>query len=340
MRPFLRVLAACSVSALSAPLAAQERTLVFTHFLPGTGLDEVFVRPWADELTERSNGQLKVDIQGGDDWLGNVALQYDQVESGLADIAFGVTSLPRGRFICSQILEQPFIVDSRVQGNELLLHLFPEYLGAEYSNVKVLMLSAAEPGVLFTKGVQVRDPSDIDGLRIRTTSPAMGALIQELGGVPSTGAPELLYDDLAEGRLDGFFLEWWSFTQLNLADVVDYGIQLNATSTMNFVVMNQDIYDDLPADQQQSVDDMSLETFYARTNETWSTFWEPGQLEGLYSSMRDTFENEGGVLIRAEDAPRDAWIEAASPTIARLEQDLAEHCGQGIIDAAHAFLDR
>jgi len=132
---------------------AQETTLTMSHYLPPVlGLHVDFLEPFARQIEEATNGEIKVDIQTTGSALGTITKQWDQVADGVADISFGLHGIPRGRFTCTQVIELPFLTDSAEEANKVLWDVYPDYLAAEHEGVKVLALMAHDPGVLATAG--------------------------------------------------------------------------------------------------------------------------------------------------------------------------------------------
>ena len=72
-----------------AIVRAQPRiTLKLSHYLPPThGLHTDFMEPWAQELEQKTQGAVSVQISPGTSALGQAANQLDQCRNGIVDIA-------------------------------------------------------------------------------------------------------------------------------------------------------------------------------------------------------------------------------------------------------------
>src|SRR3954471_10011540 len=98
MMPALRSACAAGVLApalaLAAPAAdalAQAPAVIelkLSYFVPQThGWYRDWLEPWSQELSRRTNGQVRVTFYAAGSTFGNPARAYDQVVAGVTDIA-------------------------------------------------------------------------------------------------------------------------------------------------------------------------------------------------------------------------------------------------------------
>ena len=195
---------------IASGLEAQDTfELTLSHFFPEAGgSHNDAILPWVEELEKRSEGRISVTIRGRESWLGDIAQQFDQAKNGLSDIALGVTAVPRGRFNCTQIVEIPFFVQTSQAADRLLLEMYPDHIGHEYEDVKLIGLWAHDPGVLVTRGVAVEKPEDLEGLRIGFPTPFMASFLSDLGAEPVILLPRATQAAFENGEIDGAYVPW------------------------------------------------------------------------------------------------------------------------------------
>lgn len=321
-----RTVAASLLAFAPAAALAQDHTLTMSHYLPPVlGLHVDFLEPYARDLEKASDGRIQVDIQTAGSSLGVITQQWDQTLDGLSDIAFGLHGIPRGRFTCTQVVELPFLTDTVEEANNVLWGLYPDYLAKEHEGVKVLALMAHDPGVLATNGIRVEKPEDLKGLRIRVPSPFIAAMLEDLGAIPVGMPPGQVYENMQTGAIDGVVLPWAGLKEFRITEVTTNAIEIGAYTTPFYFVMNEDTYNDLPADLQAAVDKISGDALVAKFPEWWKKWGAagPGQIT-----------DAGGEVITPDQELRQTWIDATAATVARLEADLAEKCGPEILEAA------
>ncbi|MBU1836786.1 MAG: C4-dicarboxylate ABC transporter, partial [Alphaproteobacteria bacterium] len=96
--------------ALSTPLAAQEVTLRFQHFVsPASANPTYFMQPWVDAVEAQSNGRIKVELYPFMQLGGSATSQYDLIRDGAIDGGWVIPSYEPGRFPEAEALELPFM---------------------------------------------------------------------------------------------------------------------------------------------------------------------------------------------------------------------------------------
>ena len=123
---------------LAQPAAAQEIQLKLAHFLPtANGMHKDFMVPWAHDLETCSGGKVKVTIYPGGTQLGNIGRLYDEVSSGVVDIAHGLAGVPAGRLNRLRLMEVPFTIKTANAGVRALWDLHDE-IKPDFPNLKIL----------------------------------------------------------------------------------------------------------------------------------------------------------------------------------------------------------
>lgn len=323
-----RLLAGVVLGAMVAlPATAQDRiTLRLSHFLPPVhGIHTDFIQPWAEDLKQCTNGQVEVEIYPGGTQLGNVAKQQEQVLAGVVDIAHGLHGIPRGRFPRTSVIDIPFLVDDAGVATRTLWALYQDYLKPEYRGLKVLALHAHNGGLIHTADVKVTSMEDMEGLRIRTPSPAVSAMLEELGARPVGMPPGQVYESLQKGVLDGTVFPWDPVNSFKLAEVLRYHLDAGTYTVSFFFVMNQRKYDGLPANVRSCIDELSGESLISRFGDWWDDWDAPGHEAAVA---------RGNEISQLSESERERWREALQPMIQRYLDTLEE---EGVDNARELY---
>ncbi|WP_370152858.1 TRAP transporter substrate-binding protein [Ferrovibrio sp.] len=322
--------AGLSVPALHAgPAHAQDIELKLSHFLPpGHGIQRDWLAPWADDLARRTNGKVKVTVYPGGSPFGNPARQLEQAVSGVVDIAHGLRGLPAGRFPRMGIIEFPFLVQTANAASRTLWEMYPKAFAGEFpDSVKVLALHAHNAGLIHTREKQVKGMDDLKGLRIRSPSPQINAMLQQLGATPVGLPPGEVYENLQRGVIDGAVFPWDPINSFRLFEVTKYHLDARSYTASFYFVMNAKKYDSLPADVKKAIDDTTGAALAAKFGDWWNAWDAPG-LEAA--------TKKGNVISSLSDAERSRWRDALKPTIDKLLDDLEK---QGVKDARALYAE-
>lgn len=326
MKRALAGLALTATAVSAAPAAAQDMTLRLSHFLPAVhGIHTDFIEPWAADLEQCTGGQVEVEIFPGGTQLGNVAKQQEQVLAGVVDIAHGLHGIPRGRFPRTSIIDIPFLTEDAGVATRTLWALYPEYLEPEYEGMKVLALHAHNGGLIHTADTKVASMEDLEGLRLRTPSPAISMMLEALGAEPVGLPPGQVYESLQRDVIDGTVFPWDPVKSFNLAEVLNYHLEAGVYTVSFFFVMNQAKYDSLPDKVRACVDKLSGDALISRFGDWWDEWDEPG-----LAAAKET----GGEITALSDTERDRWREALAPMIQAYLDGLE---GQGVDNAREIY---
>ncbi|WP_299371878.1 TRAP transporter substrate-binding protein [uncultured Kiloniella sp.] len=325
----LTTVASTALTAIFSNAVGAEFELKLSHFLPSSHPTQTqFLEPWAKELEERSEGKVKVTIFPAGSAFGHVAKQYDQVKAGVVDISHGLTGFPRGRLPRTLIMDLPFLTKSSDAASRTLWDLYPTYLAEEYKGLKVLALHAHNPGLIHTRGKQVKTMDDLAGLRVRAPSAATSMMLKQLGATPIGLPPTQVYENLQKGVIDGTIFPYDGVHGFKLAEVLDYHLDAKAYTTSFYFIMNEKKYNAFPEEIRAIIDDMSGASLVAKFGPWWNNWDKPG-LEDI--------KKKGNPVVVLDDSQRDEWRRALEPTTANYLKSLEEagvENAQEIYDAA------
>ena len=302
----VQLTAAALALALAGPAAAQT-TLKVSHFLPSVhGIHTDFIVPWTEAVTACSEGEVNFEIFPAGTQLGNVARQQEQVLAGVVDVAHGLHGIPRGRFPRTSLIDMPFLSDDAGAATYALWELYPTLLADEYDGMKVLALHAHNGGLIHTSEKKVETMDDLQGLRIRTPSPAVSDMLSDLGATPQGLPPGEVYENLQRGVIDGTVFPWDPVASFGLNEVLNHHLDAGAYTVSFFFVMNERAYEGLSDKAKACIDENSGDALTAKFGDWWDSWDAPGRQGAM---------DAGHTITELSPEERDRWREALAPMI-------------------------
>ncbi|MCX7565980.1 TRAP transporter substrate-binding protein [Sulfitobacter sp. F26169L] len=315
--------ASLAVAAIARPAFANaEITLKMSNYLPPMhGFTRDFMIPFGEELAERTGGKVEVEVLDATTAFGKIDRQADQVRAGVVDIALGLNGIPRDRFVASSIMEMPFLVQNAGSGSRAMWELFKEgAFGDEYNNFHVLGLMVHNGGLIHTTDKPVRALEDLAGLRLRTPSPAVSAMLENLGASPVGMPPSAIYENLQKGSLDGAITTWDLVGAIRANEVLKYHTDAAAYAAGFHILMNKKKYEGLPGDVRGVLDDMTGDALVAKMGDWWDAWDKRGKDDAI---------ERGNEIITIDDATRAEWKASLEP----MTNDFLESLkAQGVVD--------
>ncbi|GGC05059.1 periplasmic substrate-binding transporter [Marinobacterium zhoushanense] len=254
-------IAASTVMMMGATTSSQaaDITLRFGHIWPSVaGTHKNIFQPWADQVEKESGGRIKVEIYPSST-LAKPPAQYDAVKNRIMDMTATVQGYSANRFPLTQVIELPGVVKTAVQGSCVVQSLYDEGLLAdEYADTHPLFLFTHGQGHLHTTDKLVKTPADLEGMRIRRPTIVVGDMLSHLGAQPvGMPAPET-YQAAQRGVINGVMFPWEGQLSFRLNELTPYHTEVGGLYSLSFIVtMNKDVYNSLPGDLQQVIDDAS-----------------------------------------------------------------------------------
>lgn len=243
--------AALATAIIAAPALAQNLTIA--DFQPSTHpyVEGVYA-PFAEEVSEATDGAVTVSVFMGGELGPGPAEQYNRAVDGVTDIAFGLPGYTASNFPMTLLSELPGVIDADTGTEAVLANL--DYLADEYRRVALLGLWNNAPNLLLMGETPVRSIDDLAGLTIRVPSRNAGLIVEAWGAAPvSMPAPEI-YNAMQTGVIDGALIDGTTLNTFRLAEVTQYVTTGMDTSISSFfLVMNRDSFGALSEEQQAIV---------------------------------------------------------------------------------------
>ena len=214
---------------------------------------------YKDQFADRINSFIDTVLQ-----FRMLALHGERI----ADIAMVVPNYTADKFPLTSVTELPDVYSSSCEGTEKYWNVVKPggpLSVAEYEpqGLRALFAIAVQPNVIWTTR-QVRDMSDLSGLKLYANGAAVNRIARDLGAVPiRLSAPEL-YDSVTRGTVDGAFFPQSSIVAYGLDEKLRYvvkGTKFGATSWV--VAISDRAWGRLPEDVQELLTEAGIKASQA-----------------------------------------------------------------------------
>jgi TRAP-type C4-dicarboxylate transport system substrate-binding protein len=263
MKKATRLLAALAIASMAFASQAADTgktiRLRFAHHNPPTSYLAVEgFDPWIKAIEARTNGQVKFEVYPSQ-MLSKTTDVYDNTIDGIADIGWSFVSFYPGRFPLTEVINLPMLgFDKAAIGSKVIWDLYQNspYLKKEFADVKVLTLHTHDGNPIISKR-SILTMGDLAGKKLRTGGGPLNPFIQALGASPMTMGSTDTYQAAEKGVIDGAVLVWEAIQMQSLHEILKEVLDANVNSGVFFLVMNKKLWDSLPPDVQQVIDEES-----------------------------------------------------------------------------------
>lgn len=266
--------AAAAVAATPRRARAAEFTFTIHHFLsPKAPAQTKLIQPWADRVTEASDGRIAFEIFPSMSLGGKPPELYNQVRSGVADIVWTVPGYTPGVFPRLEVFELPTVHAGSAEVTTKAIQDVMPMLEADLGDVKPLLIHTHAGNALHMVNTDVNGPADVAGLKLRSPS-RTGVWMLEAWGAEPVGMPvPALPQALSKGTIDGALIPFEVAIPLKIAQLAEYSVELAGgrrfgTATFMFG-MNKDRYAALPEDLQAIIDEYSGAAIAGDVGSAW-----------------------------------------------------------------------
>ncbi|MEW5424797.1 TRAP transporter substrate-binding protein [Amorphus sp. 3PC139-8] len=296
-------LGALLISAFSAH--AEQQKLTFSVFEPPQAFGPAKVYgPWAEDVTKASNGTIEIEMLAGGQ-LGSPPAQLELVQNGVADLALIIPSFTPGRFPGNEIAELPFLWDDPSIAGIAVTNLVKNG-DLEYPGIHVIAADVTGPyQVHSAKPVETLD--DMRGLRLRAAGPVFAAATSALGATPVGLPTPSVAENISRGVLDGTLQDWTLLNAFRIIDATPYHFDYPLGGVTALLVMNKDVYDDLPQDAKDALAEYGGTHFARRWGEV---------LKAEEKAVKESVENDPDqVAVYPNEVEAEKWTEALQPVV-------------------------
>ncbi len=318
---YLSLLAGLTATALTGLVAsASADELVLSSWLPPkhpivTGV----IEPWAEQVAKVTDGRVTVRVLPKP--VGSPPEHFDLAAEGIVDITYGLHSFTKDdRFLRSRIGQFSFIANTAEEGSKAYWNVYGGTLDAqaEHKGTKLLGLWVHGPGMFHNNQRKIETADDFTGLKIRTPGGYIASLSQDLGIITQFMGPGEVYEKLSRGVIDGVTFPMEAIKSFKLTDYIKYSMKIpgGIYNTSWFLVMNEDAWDGLSAEDQAAIEKISGEALAELAGKTWDASDASG---AAYIADKDVevYDAPAPVLARIRelaDKEEAAWAEAVKAT--------------------------
>ena len=322
----------------AGPVAAQEVTLRLHHFLGPTSPTQVsFLEPWADALSDQSDGRIAVEIYPSMTLGGKPPQLISQLRDGVVDMIWTVTGYTPGQFPRTEVFELPFVHQNDAVATNLAIQaLYDEWLAPEYQDVHPILIHVHAGNALHMVDTPVRTPADLAGQKIRTPSRTGSFVLEALGASPVGMPVPELPQALSKQVIDGTTIPFEVSLPLKVHELVRYHHEFEDGTRLGTAVflfaMNKDTYAGLPDDLKKVIDDNAGQNIARQIGQVWMDVEQPG-LEAAQTA--------GNEIIRWSNEDKEIWHDAIQPAIDRWVEEVTANGidGAALLDAARQAVE-
>ncbi len=335
-RTALGLLGAAAVAMTASGTLAQEVTLRMHQFLPAqANVPKLILDIWADNVEAASDGRILVERYPAMQLGGAPPELIDQVQDGVADVVWTVVGYTPGRFPRTEVFELPFMVTDAAAASSAYWQMYEsEMAETDFAGIKILGTWVHGPGVIHSADPIVT-PQDMQGVTVRGASRQVNALLEVLGATPVGMPVPAVPEALSKGVINATTIPWEVTESLKVPELVQNHTEFTGPMlyTLTFILaMNEDVYNGLPADLQQVIDDNSGLEFSIFAGQTQADADAPA---------REIAVELGNNIITLDVAQSAVWAEAAQPVYTAWLADMESKGidGQALIDEAKSLMD-
>jgi TRAP-type C4-dicarboxylate transport system substrate-binding protein len=231
-------------------------TLTYAFFAPANTFPAVQMQKWTEELEKRTNGQVKVELFMGGSLL-DASNMYDGVRNRVVDIGLSATSYEPGKYPLLSISDMPSGYPNAYVASQVVYDLIQEYPPEAFNDVKIITAFTTEPAYVQTVD-KIAVLEDFKGKQLRIAG-ALTDIVKRLGAAPVGMSQAEVPEALQIGVIDGYITSREVLLDFKLAEFVKYVVDYPLSINTFVAVMNKDVWNSLPADVQQVIDELSRE---------------------------------------------------------------------------------
>lgn len=233
--------------------------LKFATYFPGTSpIYTDFTEPWMNRVTELTNGQVEFDYYPSEQ-LGKAGDLLTLTGDGVTDLSIFPANYYADTMPYSQMMASlPNLSENTDQGTKAFNDLLKEnttLVETDYlkNGVRPLVAQVSPNYELWTTGKELRVPSDLKGLKIKTPGGIANKMYEYLGAVPVTIAHAEVYEALDRKVID--VASYYSMAVKNSGtdELLRYAVFPHIGAVVQGININEKVWQSLPENVQQAM---------------------------------------------------------------------------------------
>ncbi len=307
---------------MAVAAAAQAQTVwKYSSWLPPSHpAYEGFIKVWAKQVEEATQGRLKVDVVPP---LGTPQAHYDLVRNGVADVTNITTAYTANRFVLLKGLEMPFMSDQNSAMSIAAWRTYERFFAKanEFEGVKLGGLFIVGPYQVYTTKKEIKAIDDLKGQKIREAGGMTKEVVEALGATPFFAPAPQTFDVLSKGVGDGVLFPPESIPGFKVTSAIKHGLHVNGgfNQAVQALIINEAKWKALSPQDQAAVEKLLGE----HTARLWGELWDKTNAAAV-----DTMRKEGVGLVTA-----------SGPLLAEIQRRLGVIEGAWVADAAKKSVD-
>lgn len=242
---------------------------------------------FANELEKLSQGKIKVTVHPGGALGYKSADHFDAVSDGAVEIADTPAGFMGGVDAIALLSSVPFLVKTVDDAKILMEVAFNEYEKFFEENGQKLLYTSPWPASGIWSKQPVKELANLKELKIRTYDPGGTNTFKAIGAAPIQLAWGDVVPQLATGGITSVLTSAEGGVSQKFVEHTPYFTEINYALPLNFVHMNKDTFDNLPAELQDAV----IAAAKIASDRNWSEV--VSRTERNYEQV----EKDGGTLI-------------------------------------------
>lgn len=253
-------IAAALLAACAVPIAAQTKTIKYTHFQPGREDQPKHAAALAfkKHVEEKSGGALKVEIYPAGQ-LGNATTVMEGLRLGTVELGVVHDGGISGTYKAFDIFALPYLFKNQKVAWTVLDGPFgKEFAAGMLKDTGIRLMAYADNGIRhFTNSKKaIKTPDDLKGMKIRVQpSPVFIELVKSLGASPSAIDWAELPAALSQGTVDGQENGVTNILAASLHQSQKHVTLDGHVYSLHAYLMSDAFYQGLSAEQRKIVDD-------------------------------------------------------------------------------------
>lgn len=293
----------------TAPLAANAADPIVLKFgfppPPNTWINTVGITPWGDEVSRRTNGEVKVQVFGGGSVV-NFRNVYDRVLNSVVDMGYGALAEVCEPCVRVGVSALPFEADNSTTASVALWKLVADGTAAEdFARVKPLAVFGLPSGTLHTK-TPVTELEDVKGMKIIASGRYQAMYADALGAVPVTITNAEAYQALDRNLAQGIFLSVIGLYVFKADEVVKNHLEVPFGVSAGGFFMNKESFAKLPETAKKAFDETTGAPLSARMGKA---------ADAQNAEAREKVVAGGGKFVKLEAAEQARWKEKLDPVV-------------------------
>lgn len=240
---------------------AKEETVtlkVATYFANTSQTYKFVTEPWMDKVTELTEGKVQFDVYPGEQ-LGKAHDMINLTKDGVTDISvypanYFADTMP----LSNTLAGMPELSINSDQGTKAYYDLVQQnetVLETDFlkNGVRPLTFNVSPTYEIWTTGKEIRVPSDLKGLKVRTPGGVANEFYEYMGVVPVATSHSEVYEALEKGVIEALSGSSVSVDSNGTTELLKYAVTPHIGTAINCLVINEKVWQGLSEDVQKAM---------------------------------------------------------------------------------------